>query len=42
MLENLSWTFFEKTGNIEAFLEYKKIKEINVDDKGAYNYGNDN
>lgn len=42
MLEDFSWTFFEKTGSIEAFLEYSKIKEINVDDKGAYNNGNDN
>ena len=26
MLENLSWSFFEKTGNIETYLEYINIK----------------
>ncbi len=42
MLEQLSWDFFKNTGNIEAFLEYTKIKELNGIDKGNNNIGNDN
>ena len=42
MLEKLSWDFFTQTGNIETFLEYTKIKELNDIDKGNKNSGNDN
>ena len=28
MYEDLAWKSFIKTGNLESFLEYKKIKEI--------------
>ena len=42
MLEQLSWNFFTNTGNVEAFLEYLKIKELNNIDDGNNNDGNDN
>lgn len=29
MYEKLAWENFCKTGDLESFLEYKKIKEIN-------------
>lgn len=29
MFENLAWNNFLKTGNIETYIEYKKMKEIN-------------
>lgn len=29
MYEELAWNNFCKTGNLESFLEYKKINEIN-------------
>ena len=29
MYEDLAWDNFCKTGNLESFLEYKKINEIN-------------
>lgn len=29
MYEDLAWNNFCKTGNLESFLEYKKINEIN-------------
>lgn len=29
MYEELAWENFLKTGDIESFLEYKKIKELN-------------
>lgn len=25
MLKDLTWSFFEKTGNVETFLEYSKL-----------------
>ena len=28
MYENIAWENFITTGNIDSFLEYKKIKEI--------------
>lgn len=28
MYENLAWNNFIKTGNVESFLEYKKILEM--------------
>lgn len=28
MLKDLTWSFFEKTGNIEVFLEYSKIEAM--------------
>jgi hypothetical protein len=28
MLRDLAWSVFEKTGNIEAFLEYSKLSAI--------------
>ena len=28
MLKDLAWNTFKKTGNINIFLEYKKIKDI--------------
>lgn len=42
MLEQLSWNFFKNTGDIEAFLEYTKIKDLNNIDKGNNDLGNDN
>ncbi len=42
MLEQLSWDFFKNTGDIEAFLEYIKIKDLNNIDKGNSHTGNDN
>ena len=42
MLEQLSWDFFKNTGNIETFLEYIKIKELNSIDEGNNNIRNDN
>ena len=42
MLEQLSWDFFKNTGDIEAFLEYTKIKDLNNIDQGNSNTGNDN
>ena len=42
MLEQLSWDFFKNTGDIEAFLEYTKIKDLNNIDKGNSDTGNDN
>ncbi len=42
MLENFSWDFFTKTGSIEAFLEYKKIKDLKSNDNGNYHNGYDN
>lgn len=42
MLEKLSWEFFELTGNIETFLEYTKIKDLNNSDKGNNDVGDDN
>ena len=32
MYEDLAWNNFCKTGNIESFLEYKKLSEINNKD----------
>ena len=29
MYEEIAWNNFCKTGNLESFLEYKKIKELN-------------
>lgn len=29
MYEDLAWNNFCKTGNIESFLEYKKLSEMN-------------
>lgn len=29
MYENLAWNNFIKTGDIESFLEYKRINEVN-------------
>lgn len=29
MYEKIAWNNFYKTGNIESFLEYRKINEIN-------------
>ncbi len=41
MLENMTWSFFEKTGSIETYLEYINIKnskeEINAPEK-EYTY----
>lgn len=28
MLKDLAWNTFKKTGNINIFLEYKKIRDI--------------
>lgn len=28
MLKDLTWNFFEKTGSIEAFLEYSRLQEM--------------
>ena len=42
MLEEMGWNVFEKTGSIEAFLEYTKIKDLNSSDKGNSNLGDDN
>lgn len=28
MIKDLAWNTFKKTGNIEAFLEFKKLKNI--------------
>ena len=42
MLEQLTWDFFTRTGNIEAFLEYLKIKELNTIDKGNNDFRNNN
>ena len=42
MYEELAWNNFCKTGNLESFLEYKKIMELNlknkesIEDKGNY------
>lgn len=30
MLKDIAWNTFKNTGNIDAFLEYKKIKEIEL------------
>lgn len=32
MYEDLAWNNFCKTGNIESFLEYKKLSEMNNKD----------
>ena len=37
MYENIAWENFIKTGNVESFMEYKKIKEI----KNNLNSNND-
>ena len=44
MLENFTWNFFEKTGNIETYIEYINIRNLtgsqggeNINDK---QYGN--
>ncbi len=41
MYEKLAWNNFCNTGNLESFLEYKKIKgiknKIKVDDIGEFN-----
>ncbi|OQB14739.1 MAG: hypothetical protein BWY15_00890 [Firmicutes bacterium ADurb.Bin193] len=29
MLKDFTWSFFEKTGNIETFLEYNMIQNAN-------------
>lgn len=29
MYEKIAWNNFYKTGDLESFLEYKKIKELN-------------
>ena len=29
MYEKIAWNSFYKTGNIESFLEYRKLNEIN-------------
>ncbi|MDO4282585.1 MAG: hypothetical protein Q4D02_03030 [Clostridia bacterium] len=46
MYEELAWNNFIKTGDIESFLEYKKLMEINgfmIDDKGVqFNEANKN
>ena len=42
MLEDISWNFFTQTGSIEAFLEYKKIRDLKSYDEGIFNFGNDN
>lgn len=31
MYEKIAWDNFYKTGDVESFLEYKKIKEINCE-----------
>lgn len=31
MYEKIAWNNFCKTGNLESFLEYKKIMQINAD-----------
>ncbi len=31
MYEELAWKNFLKTGDIESFLEYKKLKDLNKD-----------
>ena len=28
MIKKLAWDTFKKTGNIDTFIEYKKIKEV--------------
>lgn len=38
MYENLAWNNFLKTGDIESFIEYKKLMEMNgyiVNNKGV-------
>lgn len=38
MYENLAWNNFIKTGDIESFIEYKKLIEINnfiIENKGV-------
>ena len=42
MLENLCWQIFKRTGNIETFLEYTKIKEMNYIDERNKDFGNNN
>lgn len=33
MLENMIWNFFEKTGSIEAYLEYINVKNTKDENK---------
>lgn len=42
MLENMCWQIFKCTGNIETFLEYTKIKEMNDIDKRDKDIGYNN
>ena len=43
MYEKLAWNNFEKTGDIESFLEYRKFmevnEELNIDNKIMQNIG---
>lgn len=39
MLKDLTWNFFEKTGNIETFLEYNMLQNTT---KGESNDNDDN
>lgn len=34
MYEQLAWNNFYKTGNIESFIEYKKINEVKQENEG--------
>lgn len=35
MLENIAWQHFMRTGDIEAFIEYKKIEKINNENRNV-------
>ena len=44
MIKDFAWHFFKKTGNIDAFLEYKNIEQIadnvQIDEKMGDVFGN--
>ena len=35
MYEDIAWNNFCKTGNLESFLEYRKINELNEKNRGV-------
>lgn len=39
MIKKMAWNTFKNTGSIDAFMEFKKLEELEVDIK-AEQYGN--
>lgn len=40
MMTDIAWNLFKKTGNIDTYLEFKEIKNIEENIKGSFNETN--